>query len=105
MSLISLLVQTARLVHAPTMVVLIYNNPLLDDCITGLPIDDSPETRWLRASHNAHQNQTRMGMHEEMPCLQQEIGVATAVQTNQDTGVPPYLKRKLLMRHDGMVCT
>jgi hypothetical protein len=89
------------------MVVLIYNNPLLDDCITGLPIDDSLETRWLRASHNTHQNQTRIpvGLHEEIPCLQQEIGVA-AVQTNQDTsGVPPYLKRKLLMHHDGMICT
>lgn len=45
----------------------------------------------------------RMGLHEEIPCPQQEIGVA-AVQTNQDTsGVPPYLKRKLLMRHDGMI--
>jgi hypothetical protein len=72
-------------------------NPLLDDCITGLPIDHSLETRWLRASHNTHQNQTRMGLHEEIPCLQQEI--------NQDTsGVPLYLKRKLLlMHHDGKV--
>src|ERR1700679_225484 len=75
----------------PIMVV----NPLLDDCITGLPIDHSLETRWLRASHNTHQNQTRMGLHEEIPCLQQEV--------NQDTsGVPLYLKRKLLlMHHDG----
>ncbi|KAI0281006.1 hypothetical protein BGY98DRAFT_270300 [Russula aff. rugulosa BPL654] len=82
------------------MVLLIFNNQLFDDCITGLPTDE------LRASNYTHQNQTRMGLHEEMPCLQQEIGV-TAVQTYQDTwaaladtGVPPYLKRKLLMRHD-----
>jgi hypothetical protein len=101
-----MLVQTINLVHAPTMVLLIFNNQLFDDCITGLPTDE------LRASHYTHQNQTRMGLHEEIPCLQQqEIGV-TAVQTYQDTGaaladtgVPPYLKRKLLMRHDGMICS
>lgn len=92
------------------MVVPIFNNPLPDDCITGLPIDDSPETRWLRAPHNTHQNQTLIRLHEEIPCFQQEIGAA-AVQTKQDTvavagdtntsGVPPYLKRKqLLLRHD-----
>ena len=92
-----------------TMVISIFNNPLLDDYITGLPIEDSPETRWLRASHYTHQNQTRMGLHEEIPCLQKEIGVA-AVQINKDTatvdgtsGMPPYFKRKLLLRHDGMI--
>jgi hypothetical protein len=78
------------------MVLLIFN----DDCITGLPIDE------LRASHVTHQNQTQMGLHEETPCLQQEIGVA-AVQTNLDTasGVPLCLKRKLLMHHEGMICS
>jgi len=94
---------TTSLAHAPTMVALISNNQLFDDRITGLPIHQ------LRASHDTHQNQTRMGVHEEIPCLQQEIGVA-AIQTSQDTGavdtsgVPPYLKRKLLMRHAGMSC-
>jgi hypothetical protein len=79
------------------MVVLIFNNQLFNDHITSLPIDDSPETQ--------------VGLHaEEIPCLQQEIGVAT-VQTDQDStgavddarGVPPYLKRKLPMRHDGTI--
>jgi hypothetical protein len=88
------------------MVLLISNNRHFDDCITDLPIDDSLETQLPRASHDAHQNQTRMGLHEEtIPCLQQEIGIA-AVQTNLDTsGVPPYLKRKLLMCHNaGTAC-
>jgi hypothetical protein len=82
------------------MVLLIFNNQLSDDCITGLPFDE------LRASHHTHQNQTQMGLQEEIPCLQQEIGVAV-VQTNLDTtsGIPPYLKRKLLMRHNGMICS
>jgi len=97
------------------MVFLISNYQLLDDYyITGSPIDDTLEARWLRASsRDAHQNQARMGFHaEKIPCLQlqQEIGIA-AVQTNQEdsgvvidtSGVPPYLKRKLLMHHGGTI--
>lgn len=97
--LVSLVLLANSLVHTPTMVVLIFNNQLFD-CIARPPIDES---------HDTHQNQTWMGLHEEIPYLQQEIGVA-AVQTNQDTGAadtqgaPPFLKRKLLMCHDGMIC-
>jgi hypothetical protein len=90
--------------------VLFFNNHFVDDCIAGLPIGDSLEKRWLRGSHNTHQNQTRSGLHEETPQgLQQDTGVPTG-QTNQGTGgvdasgIPPYLKRKLLMRRDGMAC-
>ena len=90
------------------MVILIFHNQLFEfeDRITDLPIDDSLETRWLRASHDTYQNQTRTGLHENVP-RRQDIGVV-AVQTIQDTraadtsGVPSYLKRKPLVRHDGM---
>ena len=82
------------------MVLLISNNQLSNDRTTGLPIDGSPETR------------VGLVREEIIPCLEQEIGVA-AVQTDQDSSwtiddtsdVPPYLKRKLLMRHDGMICS
>ncbi len=89
------------------MAVLIFDHQFDDNCITGLPTGDflKSRTRWPRGPHNTHQNQTRSGLHEETLCLQQEIGVAAA-QTTRDTvavdtsGVPPYLKRKLL----GMTC-
>lgn len=89
------------------MVILKFHNQHFDDDITDLPIDDSLETRW---THDTHQNRTRTGLHEDVPSLQQDIGVV-AVQTIQDTratdtsGVPPYLKRKPLVRHDGMICS
>lgn len=98
----SLLVHTISLAHAPTMVILIFDKQLVDDCMTGLPIGESLEMQWLH--HSTRQMQT--GSHEKTPCLQQQFGVAT--QTNQDTvdvsGMPPCLRRKLT-HHDGTACS
>jgi hypothetical protein len=99
----SFLVHTVSLGHTPTMVILIFNNQLVNVCITGLPISDSLEMQWLQGPHTAHQMQ--LGSHEGAPCLQQKF---EAAQTNQDTvdtsGIPPYLKRKQT-RHDGTACS
>jgi hypothetical protein len=72
-------------------------NQLVDNCIPGLPICNSPEKQWPQGPHTAHQLQS--GLHEGAPCLQLEFGVAT--QTDRDaSGMPPYLRRKLA-RHGG----
>jgi hypothetical protein len=95
----SLLVHTVSLAHAPTMVILIFDKQLVDDCITGLPIGDPLDMQWPH--HSAHQMQS--GSHEKTPCLQQQFSVVT--RANRDavdiSGMPPYLRRKPT-RHDGM---
>lgn len=96
----SFFVHTASLGHAPTMVILTFDDQLVDGRIAGLLTRDY---QWLQGAHIAYQ--MPLGSHEGASCLQQKSVAAT--QTNQDTkaadtiDTPPYLKRKL-MRHDGM---
>jgi hypothetical protein len=85
------------------MVILIFDNQLVNVCITGLPIGGPLKMQWLQGTHTAHQMQ--LGSHEGAPRLQQKFEAAQTNQVTVDTsGMPPYLKRKQT-HHDGTACS